>query len=58
MLYREVSRFIRELRRCRRGAGEAIALPVLAEKFLVKGRRLRLMFPQLIKKPLQPGLQT
>jgi hypothetical protein len=38
-------------------AGEAIALPALADKFLVKGRGLGLMFPHVIKKrSLQPGL--
>jgi hypothetical protein len=42
--------FIRELCRCRRGAGEAKALPALGDKFLVKGREFGLMFPRLIKK--------
>jgi hypothetical protein len=36
-----------------------MALPTLADKFLVKGRGLGLMFPRLIKKrPYQPGLPT
>jgi hypothetical protein len=36
-----------------------MALPALADKFLVKGRGLGLMFPLLIKKrPHQPALAT
>jgi hypothetical protein len=36
-----------------------MALPALADRLLVKGRGLGLMFPRLIKKrPLRPGLPT
>jgi hypothetical protein len=59
MFRREVRCFYRGSAPLLQSAGEAIALPALADKFLVKGRGLGLMLPRLIKKRLlQPGLPT
>jgi hypothetical protein len=59
MLRREVSRFYVRDMSLLQSAGEAIALPALVDKFLVKGWGLGLTFPRrIIKRLLQPGLPT